>query len=170
MRPLYEDDAATARLRAEAALNLTKEYVAAVEQASYLLDEAMDGEVAPDGEELARYEQDIAEQLAEAEGCFDDGFGEAVLYDVGPREREEGIEYDADRGFAMPDVDRSEEEYYAALDDAYIAIGAVLDTLERVGEVTERDPLDEVELGRDYPAIPEDDREEHWEAMGLDRL
>jgi DNA repair ATPase RecN len=156
-RRLYDDEADTARREAEAALSLAVEYVGAIGQTEEPADHGE--ELSLDTAELERYEADIVTQLEEADARFDDGLYEDVIYD---RRRDTHV---------MPDADRDIDEFYNALDDAYIAVAVTLDVLEQVTERTDREPLEDIDLDREYPDLDGVEAyEEHLEAVGLDGL
>lgn len=153
-RRLYDDAADTARREAEAALSLAVEYVGAIGQTDDPADRG--DELTLEETELDRYEEDIAAQLEEADSRFDDGLYEDVIYD---RRRDTHV---------MPAADRDIDDFYNALDDAYIAVAVTLDVLEQVGERTDRSPLDDLELEREYPDLEGvEDYEAHLEATGV---
>ncbi len=156
-RRLYDDMADTARREAEAALSLAIEYVGAIDQTAEPDDHGSG--MALDAAELDRYERDIATQLEEADERFDDGLYEDVIYD---RRRDTHV---------MPAADRDIDDFYNALDDAYVAVAVTLDVLEQVTERTDREPLAAIDLEREYPDLDDvDDYDEHLEAVGLDGL
>lgn len=156
-RRLYDDEADTARREAEAALALAVEYVGAIGQTEEPGEQG--AELSLDTAELERYEDDIATQLEEADEQFDDGLYEDVIYD---RRRDTHV---------MPDADRDIDAFYNALDDAYIAVAVTLDVLGQVAERTDREPLENIDLDREYPDLDGvEDYDEHLEATEVTDL